>query len=445
MDILSKHFSEMLFCVGILATLFFCFVVFLLRAIAALRQKLRVTSSELESANRRLVDATENVCGLASAASQANKSTSRFLANMSHEIRTPLNAIVGFSNVLKNGTRDVTQQKYCDVIISSGRLLLSTVNDILDYSKIEAGNVVVESVAVDLRRLASEAISLVALKVNPEKVRVGLTIAPDVPVVVFVDPVRLKQVLVNVLSSAVKFTHEGSIALSVAIEHRDAGAVFLRCTVKDTGLGISQERLGMTLEDFEQAAAPGIRTLGGTSLSFAISRSLVALMGGSLDVRSENGQGAEFVFFVPVGGGALPADTVVCGGTRNTAEAVAGLKGLRVLVAEDVETNGQLLSVILGSWGVMVELVHNGKDALDILRRGNHDLCLMDVQMPRMSGIEAARILRGEGVRIPIVALTASTSAESVDVCRAAGMDAFVPKPIDEYDLATAMRQAMKR
>jgi signal transduction histidine kinase/BarA-like signal transduction histidine kinase len=405
----------------------------------------KAAESKLAAANEQLSKAVAHAEESALSAVHASQAMSRFLANMSHEIRTPLNAIIGFSNIIKKSGVAETQRQFLDIITSSGKLLLSIINDVLDYSKIESGKLVFESIDIDLRRLMSEMIAVVALKVDPAHVRLGVNIDSCVPAVVCGDPTRLKQIMLNLLSNAVKFTQQGEITLSVSVDRTEADRIVLSFLVTDTGVGIPADRVEMIFSAFEQADTSVTRKFGGTGLGLAIARSLVMLMGGEISVVSEQGKGSVFSFTVVV----RPAAQVVepdRGKSLQGSEVTLGqgMQGLRVLAAEDIEQNRRLIAVILSSWGAHVEFVHNGADAADALRRGGYDLCLMDVQMPQMSGIEATQIARNAGVTIPIIALTASASQECADECRAAGMTDFVSKPLDETELHEAMRRAMQ-
>jgi signal transduction histidine kinase/CheY-like chemotaxis protein len=402
---------------------------------------LREQSNALTEANDRLSKTVKHAHELADEAARANQAKSRFLANMSHEIRTPLNAIIGFSNVLKGRELSAAHREFLDIIVSSGKLLLSLINDILDLSKIEAGKIVFESLDIDLRRLVSEVVSVVALKTDPTAVRVRTDIDPVVPNALKGDPTRIKQVLLNLGGNAAKFTSSGEIVVSVAYVSASDDAVVLRFSVKDSGIGIPAERVGAIFEVFEQADSSVTRKFGGSGLGLAISRSLVRLMGGELSVVSEAGKGSDFFFTLslPLG---HRGDAVQ---TLPQAQASRRLDGTRFLVAEDVLTNRQLIDVILSGWGATMTFVENGQEALSALRHGGYDLCLMDVQMPVMSGLQAAIAARGEGITVPIIALTASASVESSTECRDAGMDAFVPKPIDEDDLWRTIQRVLRR
>jgi signal transduction histidine kinase/CheY-like chemotaxis protein len=400
----------------------------------------------LEAANARAHELAAKAVLLAADADKANQAKSRFLANMSHEIRTPLNAIIGFSNILQNDGVTNAQQQFLKIIVGSGKFLLSVISDILDYSKIEAGKVMIESVDFDLRHLVSDVISLTILKVNSSVVCLSSHVDERVPAMVRGDPTRLKQVLLNLLSNAVKFTPEGAIVFAVQVDRDKDGKNVLRFSVSDTGIGIPPDHITSIFDVFEQGDMSVTRKYGGTGLGLTISRSLVHMMGGEIEVTSVPEQGSTFSFVIPLAvSDAHVSEPSVdsCGGEREML--VAAVKGVRVLAAEDDASNCMLLSVLLENKVLSIDFVSNGQQALEALRKGGYDICLMDLQMPVMSGLEASKIAKAEGIAIPIVAITATVSVECFDECRAAGMFGFVPKPIEEQELLTAMLRALRQ
>ncbi|MEI6385422.1 MAG: response regulator [Spirochaetota bacterium] len=393
--------------------------------------------AELLAMNYALQESNANAQALAKTAMEANSAKSSFLANMSHEIRTPLTAIIGFSDIVRGGELSQEQRMHVETIVSSSHLLLSIINDILDFSKIESGKISLESIDIDPRRIMAELMAMFENRVAPTTVRLSSRIESEVPETVSADPTRLKQVMINLLSNAVKFTKKGEIVAGVAREVGTDGRAQLRFSVKDSGIGIPRDRQGMIFDAFEQADGSTTRKYGGTGLGLAISRSLVMLMGGAISVESEPDKGSTFSFTVPIvaaSRGSLPRP-----GSRNRSLSDEGLKGLRVLVAEDVATNRMLLGAILKAMGCETEFATDGIEALEALRRKDFDICLMDVQMPRMGGVEATKAAKSEGLATPIVALTAAASTDDAEACRLAGMEAFVTKPIDRQNLISAM------
>jgi signal transduction histidine kinase/CheY-like chemotaxis protein len=405
-------------------------------AIKKINQTLEVTAQRAnEMAARSIV--------FAQAAEKSNQAKSSFLANMSHEIRTPLNAIVGFSSILKNGGVIEAHRQFLDIIITSGKLLMSIINDVLDYSKIEAGKVKLESIAFDPRHMVTEMVSVIALKVVPTVVSLSSSVDADVPHTVLGDPTRIKQILLNLLSNAVKFTHAGEIVVSLSLAHAPTGKSVLRFSVKDTGIGVEPECLSSIFEVFEQADMSVTRKYGGTGLGLAISRSLVQMMGGEINAASVHGKGSTFSFTIPLCEPFYDTDLDLSG--DGEVSLTFDMKRFRVLAAEDDASNCMLLSSLLSKKVLTIDFVSNGQQALESLRKGGYDICLMDVQMPVLSGLEATKIAKAEGITIPIVAVTATVSVECFDECRAAGMVGFVAKPIEEQELLTTMLRALKR
>ncbi len=365
---------------------------------------------------------------------------SEFLANMSHEIRTPLNGVLGMAQI---GSRDAeagTKAKHhFGRILESGRLLLSIVNDILDFSRIEAGKMLVERLRVDLRRLVQESGNLVADRARAKGVEFSIEIAPDVPEMGLGDPVRLAQILGNLLSNAVKFTLKGKVSLLLS---REGESLVFRVT--DTGIGLSAEQIVRLFTPFEQADGSTTRKFGGTGLGLSIARRLAELMGGEIRVDSTPGAGSRFQLRIPyVPTEALPGqpeDSPAARGCRR-------LVGLSVLVAEDNEVNRMVLEEMLRDEGARVLLVGDGRQAVDAVQKdfAAYDLVLMDIQMPVMDGLEAARLLQSLAPDLPVVGQTAHAMTEERDKCLAAGMVDHLAKPIETEDLVAAVLKHARR
>ena len=361
------------------------------------------------------------------AAERLARVKSEFLANMSHEIRTPLNGVLGFARIgLRDHPHDPAGRVFAN-ILESGKLLLGVVNDILDYSKIEAGKMQLEEVPVDLHLLLRNAVEAQRERAEARQLQITVDIAPELPAVCRSDPLRLGQILGNLLSNAIKFTEHGRVTLSA---RRDGAELLL--AVADTGIGMSEAQLGQIFQAFEQADSSTTRRFGGTGLGLAITRSLVGLFGGSIVAESTPGQGSRFEVRIPYHPETTPAPQPCAG--HASAEPGARLEGLHILAAEDNEVNQLVLQEILEGEGARLEMVDNGESAVERIKAAGpaaFDVVLMDIQMPQMDGYEAARRIRAIAPGLPIIGQTAHAMAEEKARCLEAGMNAHVAKPID--------------
>ena len=377
-------------------------------------------------------------------AEDATRAKSEFLANMSHDIRTPMNGVLGMTALLLDTQLSEEQRRFAETVRSSAESLLGILNDILDFSKIEAGKLDLESLDFNLSALLDDL--LAGLKVHAEQKGVTLRsdAEQDVPAVLRGDPGRLRQILVNLVGNAVKFTHEGSVDVCVSrAEERDEG-VLLRFSVKDTGIGIPEEKLGALFDKFSQADASTARKYGGAGLGLAISKQLAELMGGSVGATSTEGKGSEFWFTALFDRSMEGADD----NALAPSSGAAGFKnaktprmsrprferrGIRILLAEDNLTNQQVAVGILKKFGLWTDVVADGEEALAALENVRYDLVLMDCQMPRMDGYEASRRIRareGGARRVPVIAMTAHTMVGDREKCLDAGMDDYIAKPV---------------
>jgi PAS domain S-box-containing protein len=358
-------------------------------------------------------------------AEAAARFKSEFLANMSHEIRTPLTAIIGFAGLLREqGALSEVERRWTARIDEASRALLSIVNDVLDFSKLEEGTIELVSEPFDPRQLAEETAALLAAQAAEKGVALAVDCDPAAPPMVAGDPGRLRQVLLNLVSNAVKFTSKGEVR--VRLEPDPAGPIRLRFSVADTGVGIPEAALGRIFERFAQADGSITREFGGTGLGLAICKRLVERMDGEIGVESRVGEGSRFWFTVD-----LPA---ACGLEAPEDEDAGGdLGALRVLVVDDAEANRDLITTILGSAGLETDTAVNGVEAVEAVKARPYDLVLMDVQMPVMDGVQAMRLIRGlpgERAQTPIVALSANVLPEQTASYRGAGADACLGKPI---------------
>jgi PAS domain S-box-containing protein len=374
-------------------------------------------------------------------AESASQTKSDFLASMSHEIRTPMNAIVGIAHLLAQTPLSPVQDKYVQIFRRAGDNLLHIVNDILDLSKVEASQLELEQTPFSLRDLLSKVTEMVAVRANEKGLVLACEVAPGVPTDLVGDPTRLRQVLMNLLGNAVKFTESGKVALRVAAESDTPGA--LRFTISDTGIGIPGGKLAAVFERFTQADSSTTRSYGGSGLGLTISKSLVELMGGRIWVESELGKGSVFSFVVPltVWTGPPPRALVA----SDTAHELA-LPALRILLAEDSTDNRTITMAYLQDTPYQVDIAENGAIACEKFAAGNYDLVLMDRQMPIMDGLAATRAIRrwevaNDRAPTPIIALTAAALKGDREKCLAAGCTAFLTKPIKQEVLLQAIKE----
>ena len=414
----SQNWQELLVSIG-------C-ILYMSHLVVTVRQSSSTTGA-LQSAR----DAEKSARRKAEVASAAK---SDFLAVVSHEIRTPMNAVISAANLLRRTRLDSQQREHVSMLIDAGDVLMGLLNDVLDFSKIEAGKMELESADMVVRDRLSTIVRLWEPRALANGVRLKMRIAPDVPAAVRTDPLRVQQILFNLMSNAVKFTHEGEIRI-------DAGWADgrLNLAVSDTGCGIPADRLGQIFNSFEQADVGTTRRYGGTGLGLAISRKLAELMGGSLSVQSVDGEGSTFTLSLPM----TAVETAPAQPVRAT-ESSASLAGRSILAADDHEVNRRILQLLLEPHGCRLTLVENGAEALEAASGQRFDAILMDMQMPVMDGLEATRRIRTGEINgdTPVIALTAN----ALDVHRAAwdaaGVHAFLTKPIDPVLLATTLAQA---
>ncbi len=408
------------------------------KARLAAEQAERSSRLETEQANRSLREERDRAEKLAETAEAASRAKSEFLANMSHEIRTPMNGIIGMTDLALEARCEAERHEYMQIVKNSAESLLGIINDILDFSKIEANKMLLEHVAFDLHKTVSDTLKTLALRARQKGLDLHCEIANDVPVHVQGDPTRLRQVLVNLVGNAIKFTAQGEIAVGLTAQARTATSVTLQVVVRDTGIGIPADKLDSIFESFSQADASTTREYGGTGLGLSISSRLIELMGGKTHVESEVGKGSRFQFSVVLG---IAEKQAVSPQTDSKPLATTGIK-LHVLLVEDNPVNQKLATLLLTKWGHQVTAATNGQEALDLVQNGERfDVVLMDIQMPVMGGIEATQKIRAMEVtenrhRTPIIAMTANAMEGDRDTCIAAGMDDYVSKPVNKNELA---------
>ena len=433
--------------------------------VGALAVSFNRMTSDLRRSRNELVTANHELRLARDRAVEVSDLKSRFLANMSHEIRTPMNGILGMTELTLATALTARQRRLLDTAHRSGRALLQIINDILDFSKIEAGKLELEVLSFHIRQVLSETLDLFTDRVQQKGLSLTGTIDEVVPPVLYGDPGRLRQILTNLIGNATKFTERGRVEVHMSADRGTDTQVLLRCTIADTGIGIPQDVQQTIFEPFSQADGSSTRRYGGTGLGLSIVRQLVTLMGGEISLRSAPGEGATFTFtacFHTVedadlhrASGARLAPT----SSQQAAEQAAVLGGEsppskeqpippgRILVAEDNEVNQEVARLMLEQLGQTVEVVPDGRAALEALERKRYDAVFLDCQMPVLDGLSTARAIREREAReagasrLPLIALTAHALRGDDEGCAAAGMDDYLSKPFSQAQLAGKLRR----
>ena len=373
-------------------------------------------------------------------AEAATRAKSDFLACMSHDIRTPMNAIIGMSDVLSESELNGEQRQHLRVLRSAGETLLNLINDILDFSKIEAGQLRLERIGFRLREIVQDTVEIAAFRAKEKGLSVRTEIHENVPDGVLGDPTRMRQILINLIGNAIKFTEKGEIAIKVVcVGDAASDPVMLKCAVSDTGIGIPADKQNALFQKFMQVDSTTTRKYGGTGLGLAICRQLVEMMGGKIWVESEAGKGSTFLFTLPATRDPNAVSSVQAAKPKD-GQAAEPSEPLSILVADDSPENRLLILTYLKKTAHQLETCENGKLALEVFKTRSFDLVLMDMQMPEMDGFTATREIRkwekdGGRSPTPIVALTASALAEDAELSRAAGCTDHATKPIRKATL----------
>ncbi|MDF2523877.1 MAG: putative sensor histidine kinase/response regulator hybrid [Clostridiales bacterium] len=384
-------------------------------------------------------------------AENASRAKSQFLANMSHEIRTPLNGIIGMLELVANTELSESQTDYIKTIRLSGEHLFSIVNDVLDYSKIEAGKMSFESMVFNLEAFIRETLQMTDSRALQRGLTLSYKIEHGIPLEVVSDKGRIRQILLNLIGNAIKFTGHGGIEVLVELEADTEKQIMLRFSVKDTGIGIPNDKLELLFKVFSQVDDSNTRQYGGTGLGLAICKSLAEMMGGSIGVNSQPGVGSTFYFVLPF----LKGETVTKGRdesltkSNNAALPDCTNNDLSILLVEDNPINQKLSTLLLSKYGWKVSVVSNGEEAINAIANHKFDIVLMDVQMPVMDGLTATRKIRtdeaGTDIHIPIIAMTARSMVEDEERCIESGMDDYISKPVRPEKLLNAIDKVLKK
>lgn len=407
----------------------------------------RKAARQAEILEQTVKERTSELEASRDAAEYGLRSREQFIANMSHEIRTPMNAIMGYSEVVSHDPRLTdSSKKRVGIIYSSATSLLGMLNDILDFSKIDSGKLSLESTPFHLRNAVADLFSTSLYRLQEKGLEFSVQFADDLPMVVNGDPTRLRQVLSNLLDNAIKFTDKGSISLDVSMSDDHESISF---SLKDTGIGMNQDQLSRIFEPFIQADQSTTRRFGGTGLGTGISKELVELMGGELWVESIEGEGSTFHFTVKFSV-ASDADEFLYSDTDQIDERYQSPRSFRVLLAEDLEANAELVILWLEDQGHSVVWAQNGREAIARFKEKEFDLVLMDIQMPFMDGLDASSAIRKYerdqiiSFSTPIIALTASVMREDVDKCKSVGINTVISKPVNRNELLRSMESLVR-
>jgi signal transduction histidine kinase/CheY-like chemotaxis protein len=369
-------------------------------------------------------------------AEDAKKVQEQFLANMSHEIRTPINGVIGMTQLIQGTELNREQKEYFNVIIESASNLLVIINDILDVTKMKAGKILLEDVPYSLRDMSRTLIKIFKLKAAQKDISLNCEIDSRVPEILSGDPVRLNQILINLLNNAIKFTEKGGVDLNIQLLREDDATVTIQFDIRDTGIGIGADKILSVFESFTQASNETTRKYGGTGLGLTISKQLIEMQGGEISVSSIPGTGSTFSFYLTIKRAAK--ETILHEKNVSQDNGSDSLSNLKILLAEDNLINQVVASKLLSKRGAEVDIANNGREVIEKLALKEYRIILMDIQMPEMDGLETTEFIRNSGAsfaRIPIIALTASALVSEKSKCFEAGMDDYLSKPFKAEEL----------